>query len=99
MTVRYSHLVQEHKAQAVARLGAKLHGNVAKEEPATELVSPELKQAISEASPSNLEQTRNVFLVRKGRGLRIVSNIEELGVARDRIELPTRGFSVLCSTD
>jgi site-specific recombinase XerD len=98
MTVRYSHLVQEHKAQAVARLGAKLHGNIAKEESITE-ISPELKQAINEALPTNLEQNRNVFLARKGRGLKIVNNIEELGVARDRIELPTRGFSVLCSTD
>ena len=82
----------------MARLGAKLHGNVAKEEPVTEM-SPELKRAISEVLPSNLEQNRNVFLVRKGRGLKIVSDIEGVGVARDRIELPTRGFSVLCSTD
>jgi hypothetical protein len=99
MTVRYSHLVQEHKAQAVAKLGAKLHGNLPKEESSTGIVSPELKQAISEVLPAKLEQNRNVFLVRKGRGLKIVSDLEDLGVARDRIELPTRGFSVLCSTD
>ena len=29
--------------------------------------------------------------VRMGRGLKIVNDLEELGVARDRIELPTRG--------
>jgi integrase len=98
MTVRYSHLVQEHKAQAVARLGEKLHGKLTAES-ATETVSPELKQAIGESLPPDLEQNRNVFLVRKGRGLKIASEIKELGMARDRIELPTRGFSVLCSTD
>src|SRR4030095_4327792 len=95
MTVRYSHLVQEHKAQAVARVGQKLHGKLAREE-STEIVSTELKQAIiSEALPAELAQNRNVFLVRKGRGLKIASETKELGVARDRIELPTRGFSVL----
>src|SRR5262249_1105541 len=52
-------------------------------------------EAIGEVLISNLEQNRNVFLVRKGRGLKIVSGHEGLDMARDRIELPTRGFSVL----
>jgi site-specific recombinase XerD len=94
MTVRYSHLVQEHKAQAVARLGEKLHGKLATME-STEIVSPESKQTNTQSLPVGLEQNRNVFLVRKGRGLKIASEIKDLGVARDRIELPTRGFSVL----
>jgi hypothetical protein len=56
---------------------------------------PQTGIAIGEVVTPNLEQNRNVFLVRKGRGLKIVSDIERLGVARDRIELPTRGFSVI----
>jgi integrase len=95
MTVRYSHLVQEHKAQAVARLGEKLHGKLATGDSSTGIVSPELKKAVGEFLPGELEQNRNVFLVRKGRGLKIAREIKELDVARDRIELPTRGFSVL----
>jgi integrase len=99
MTLRYSHLVPEHKAQAVAKLGERFAG--IKTESATEqaTVSPELKEAINAVSPLNLEQNRNVFLVRQGRGLKILSDIRRLGVARDGIEPPTRGFSVLCSTD
>jgi site-specific recombinase XerD len=96
MTVRYSHLVPEHKAQAVAKLGSRFARLKSDAKSQSSVVSPELKEAIG---ISNLEQTRNVFLVRKGRGLKIVNGLEGLDVARDRIELPTRGFSVLCSTD
>ena len=99
MTVRYSHLVPEHKAQAVAKLGTRFAGLKSDAKSQSSVVSPELKEAIRDVLISNLEQNRNVFLVRKGRGLKIAREIKELGVARDRIELPTRGFSVLCSTD
>ena len=99
MTVRYSHLVPEHKAQAVAKLGEKFQGFNTKKESQGGLVSEELKEAIGDVLTPNLEQSRNVFLVRQGRGLKIVSEIKRLNVARDGIEPPTRGFSVLCSTD
>jgi hypothetical protein len=91
MTVRYSHLAPEHKAEAVAKLGDRFAGLKSDANSQSSVVSPELKEAIGEVLISNLEQNRNVFLVRKGRGLTIVSGHEGLGVARDRIELPTRG--------
>jgi hypothetical protein len=37
--------------------------------------------------------------VRRGPGLKVVSDLKNSEVARDGIEPPTRGFSVLCSTD
>jgi hypothetical protein len=40
-----------------------------------ESIVSELKEAIGTVLPSDLEQNRNVFLVRKGRGLKILSNI------------------------
>lgn len=43
--------------------------------------------------PPDLGKTRN-FEIRE-----IYRNLVILMVARGRIELPTRGFSVLCSTD
>src|SRR5262245_54927100 len=94
MTVRYSHLVPEHKAQAVAKLGERFNALESEPEAQSGVVSEELKQAIGEVLTPNLERSRNVFLVRKGRGLKIVSDLEGLDMARDRIELPTRGFSV-----
>jgi integrase len=99
MTVRYSHLVKEHKAQAVAKLEPTFGSIKTAPDTASSVVSTELKEAINSVLPANLEQNRNIFLVRKGRGLKIISEIEKVEVARDRIELPTRGFSVLCSTD
>src|SRR5215813_7014428 len=96
MTVRYSHLAPEHKAQAVAKLGNRFAGLKSDANSQSSIVSPELKETIGDVLiSSNLEQNRNAFLVRKGRGLKIASKTKELGVARDRIELPTRGFSVL----
>ena len=98
MTLRYSHLVPEHKAQAVAKLGAKYDAIKTRPDNQGATVAPELKEAIGDVLQSNLAQNRNVFLVRKGRGLKIVSSVEGLNVARDGVEPPTRGFSVLCST-
>ncbi len=94
MTLRYSHLLPEHKAQALARLGERYQGLKNESEPQPRIVSQELKQAIGNVQASDLAQNRHIFMVRKGRGLKIVSNIERLEMARDRIELPTRGFSV-----
>ena len=72
----------------------KLAGKLARDESATEIES-ELKQGIRETLSAQYEQNRNVLLVRKVRGLKIAGEIQELNAARDRIELPTRGFSVL----
>jgi hypothetical protein len=74
MTVRYSHLVPEHKAQAVTKLSERFEG-FKKQQDAPSVVSPELKVAINADSPLNLPQNRNVFLMRAGRGLKIVSNL------------------------
>jgi hypothetical protein len=59
MTVRYSHLVPEHKAQAVVKLGERFKSM--QNEPQTSVVSEELIQAIGGVLQSNLEQNRNVF--------------------------------------
>ena len=97
MTTRYAHLFQEHKAQAVIRLAERFHSAPVSER--TSIVSPELKEQIGEVLPVDLAQNRNVSFVRKGRELKIVNELKSLEVARDGIEPPTRGFSVLCSTD
>ena len=96
MTTRYAHLFQEHKAQALARLAERLGAApVEASKESTAVVSPELKEALSEVQPLDLAQNRHISFKRKGRGLKITKKDEGLGVARDRIELPTRGFSVL----
>ena len=61
MTVRYSHLVPEHKAQAVAKLGARFQSLKSRIESQAGLVSQELKEAIGTVSALNLAQNRNVF--------------------------------------
>jgi len=48
MTVRYSHLVPEHKAQAVAKLGERFNALKTEPEAQSGVVSEELKQAIGE---------------------------------------------------
>ena len=92
MTVRYSHLVPEHKAQAVTKLSERFDGFKTESANQSAIVSPELKEAINAVLPLNLEQDRNVFLMRMGRGLKIVSDVKRLNVARDGIEPPTRSF-------
>ncbi len=79
----------------MAKLGAIFEGIKNQAENQGAIVSSKLKEAIGDFLQSDFEQNRNVFLIRKGRRLRIVSSLEGLDVARDRIELPTRGFSVL----
>jgi hypothetical protein len=68
MTNRYTHLAQEHKALAVAKLTERFEPKASEEHAQEAVVSDELKQAINDVSPLNLEQNRNVFLVRRGRG-------------------------------
>jgi integrase len=100
MTTRYAHLFQEHKAQAVARLAERLGTMpVGASTETAAIVSSELKEALSGVQSLDLAQNRPISFERKGRGLKITKKDKGLGMARDRIELPTRGFSVLCSTD
>ncbi len=86
MTLRYSHLVPEHKAQAVAKLGDRFQGLKSGTESQTGIVSQEPKEAIGTVSTPNLAQNRNVFLTRQGRGLKIVNVDKGLEIARDRFE-------------
>jgi len=86
MTLRYSHLVPEHKAQAVAKLGDRFQGLKSGTESQTGIVSQEPKEAIGTVSNSNLAQNRNVFLRRQGRGLKIVNVDKGLEIASDRVE-------------
>ena len=89
--VRYSHLVPEHKAQAVAKLEERY--KTVREESA--VVSPELKEAIGAVSTPKLAQNRNVFLVRRGRGLGIVNEINQNLEAASGFEPLHRGFADL----
>jgi len=98
MTVRYSHPVPEHKANGVTKLSERFDGFKAQSANQSAVVSPELKEAINAVLPLSLVQNRKVFLMWMGRGLKIVSDVKRLNVARDGIEPPTRGFSVLTGT-
>jgi len=66
MTLRYSHLAPAHKAKAVEKLGEALN-----------VLSQSTESHVNEAPktpalPANSAQIRNVFLVRKGRGLAVI---------------------------
>jgi hypothetical protein len=61
MTVRYSHLVPEHKAQAVAKLEERFKVSVEEVRAQSAVVSPELKEAIGAVLTPKLEENRNVF--------------------------------------
>src|SRR5439155_6170692 len=75
MTNRYTHLAQEHKAQAVAKLSERFEAIGEQAKPG--IVSEELKRTINAGSPLKLEQNRNIFLVRRGRGLGISNEIKQ----------------------
>jgi len=85
----YSHLVPEHKLQALVKLGDRFES---REQLTVEksVVSDELKQEIEKDLDPKLDKNRNVYPVRQGRGLKIASDIRRLNVARDGIEPPTR---------
>jgi hypothetical protein len=95
MTNRYTHLAQEHKAQAVAKLSERMRGERTVTEAQTGVVSEELKQAINAVSPPKLEQNRNIFLVRRGRGLGIANEIKKKMEAASGFEPLHRGFADL----
>jgi hypothetical protein len=92
-------VVPEHKLQALLKLSDRFESREIESSTERSVVSDELKEEIEENLAPELEQNRNVYLVRQGRGLKIASDIRKVNVARDGIEPPTRGFSVLCSTD
>ncbi len=93
MTNRYTHLAQEHKAQAVAKLEAQYKPAETQDQSAT--VSPELKQVIGAVLPLNLEQNRNIFLVRRGRGLGLLNDFKQNLEAASGFEPLHRGFADL----
>jgi hypothetical protein len=95
MTVRYSHLVPEHKAQAVAKLEERFKAPVEQTQAQSAVVSPELKEAINAVLPPKLEENRNIFLARRGRGLGIVNEIEDNMEAASGFEPLHRGFADL----
>ena len=68
-----------------------------------ELRAPALSTIVGKEIPgicrnSELER-RERFLSGDANNLKIIRDVKSLMVARDGIEPPTRGFSVLCSTD
>ena len=103
MTNRYAHLAQEHKAQAVAKLTERFEPQPGEAQAHPVTVSEESKQAlrvasgqaINAVSPLNLEQNRNIFLVRRGRGLGIANDIKGKLEAASGFEPLHRGFADL----
>ena len=93
MTNRYTHLAPEHKAQAVAKLEDRYKANERKAQDAA--VAPELKEAINAVFTPKLEQNRNIFLVRRGRGLGILNNFNDDVEAASGFEPLHRGFADL----
>jgi len=95
MTNRYSHLAQEHKAQAVSKLSQRMQADKTATEAQAGTVSEELKQAINAVSPLKLEQKRNIFLVRRGGGLGIANDFRHNLEAASGFEPLHRGFADL----
>ena len=93
MTNRYTHLAQEHKAQAVAKLEDRYKDGETETQSAA--VSAELKEASNAVSTPKLEQNRNIFLVRRGRGLGILNDCKRELEAASGFEPLHRGFADL----
>ena len=58
-------------------------------------VSPELKEAMGAFLMPNLEQNRNIFLVRRGRGLGLLNDFKQNLEAASGFEPLHRGFADL----
>ena len=95
MTNRYTHLAQEHKAQAVAKLEDRYKAAASETQTQSATVSPEMKEAINAVLTPKLEQNRNIFLVRRGRGLGIVNDFKDEVEAASGFEPLHRGFADL----
>jgi hypothetical protein len=61
----------------------------------TEAVSTKLKEVIGAVLTPKLEQNRNIFLVRRGRGLGIANEIKQELEAASGFEPLRRGFADL----
>jgi hypothetical protein len=94
MTVRYSHLAPEHTAQAVAKLTDRFKPLLPVQVAKTGTASDELEHATASVLTPKLEQNRNIFLVRKGRGLGLYNN-NSLLEAASGFEPLHRGFADL----
>ena len=92
MTNRYTHLAQEHKAQVVAKLSDRMR---AVKDNQAGVVSAGAKAAINAVLTPKLEQNRNIFLVRRGRGLGIVNDFNGELEAASGFEPLHRGFADL----
>jgi hypothetical protein len=95
MTNRYTHLAQEHKAQAVAKLEDRYKVSADESKAQDAVVSPEMKEAINAVLTPKLEQNRNIYLVRRGRGLGILNDIKDELEAASGFEPLHRGFADL----
>lgn len=95
MTLRYAYLAPEHKAQAVAKLNERFQGVKGGTESQAVMVSQELREVIGSDSTPNLARSRNVYLVRRGRGLGFAKEINEDVEAAGGFEPPHRGFADL----
>ncbi len=62
--------------------------------PPTSIEKPNVREAAD-----NPDRTLSVWIIPLVAALLGGNKSTGFGMARDRIELPTRGFSVLCSTD
>jgi hypothetical protein len=95
MTNRYTHLAQEHKAQAVAKLEDRYKAGENETQSQSATVSPQLKEAINAVFPPKLEQNRNIYLVRRGHGLGIDNDFKVEVEAASGFEPLHRGFADL----
>ena len=85
-TQRYLHLAREHKAQAVKKLADRLDAT---------MEAPSKQAAVGAEPAPKLEQNRNIFLVRRGRGLGLLNEDKRLLEAAGGFEPPHRGFADL----
>ena len=94
-TVRYSHLAPEHTAHAVAKLTVKFKPSEAVQLVKTGTSSDQREEVNSAVLTPKLEQNRNIFLVRKGRGLGLLGENKSLLEAASGFEPLHRGFADL----
>jgi hypothetical protein len=95
MTVRYSHLAPEHTAQAVAKLTDRFKPSENVQLAKTGTASDQVEHANASVLTPKLEQNRNIFLVRKGRGLGLLNDTDSLLEAASGFEPLHRGFADL----
>jgi hypothetical protein len=95
MTVRYSHLAPEHTALAVAKLTDRFKPSEAVQLAKTGTASDQVEPANGSVFSPKLEQNRNIFLVRRGRGLGLFNDNNSSLEAASGFEPLHRGFADL----